>query len=278
MHSLSHPRKKSRRETESFIQVRQILAMSFLSLSVLGLLAAPVPTGKPSNYPAWWFSRGVIAQANTNPSPSYPTDYPTADDYAVLNQGQLKNFATQAYNELRADAPTNVWSTSYGTNLSSMVNGWNPTNGDAYAAVNLGQLKTVSVSFYNVLISMGYTNNYPWTGAGADDYAAANIGQTKNAFSFDPGLDTNGLPYWWEQKYFGRTGLNSASSPDGNGLTLLQDYQQGNNPDQLLQPEWDNDHPSHYDNRRKQSDRIPQYVRTATLGPFSGGFKPQSSD
>jgi hypothetical protein len=42
------------------------------------------------------------------------------------------------------------------------------------------------------------------------------------------------LPDWWETKYLGGTGavtgLNSSSSVDGNGLTLLQDYLQGNNP------------------------------------------------
>jgi alpha-tubulin suppressor-like RCC1 family protein len=40
----------------------------------------------------------------------------------------------------------------------------------------------------------------------------------------------SGLPDWWQIKYFGQIGNNPNSSPDGNGLTLLQDYQQGNDP------------------------------------------------
>jgi hypothetical protein len=42
--------------------------------------------------------------------------------------------------------------------------------------------------------------------------------------------DSNGLPDWWELKYFGQIGNNPTASPDGNGFTLLQDYQQGNDP------------------------------------------------
>jgi len=217
----------------SFIRIRLLLVLSALSLSALGLLAAPVPTNKPSTYPAWWFGRSVIVPLNpTDSTPNWPGSYPTSDDYAVINQGQLKNFATQAYNELQAHAPSWVWSTSQGAALSNLITNWNPANGDAYAVVNLGQLKTVAQPFYDVLIQIGYTNAYPWTGVGADDYSVANIGQAKNLFSFDVGLDSdnNGLPDWWEMKYFGQTGNGSSSDPDGNGLTLLQDYQQGNDP------------------------------------------------
>ena len=57
---------------------------------------------QPGTYPSWWFSRSVIAQKSpTNSTPSWPTNYPTSDDYMGINQGQLKNLATAAYNELR---------------------------------------------------------------------------------------------------------------------------------------------------------------------------------
>ena len=46
--------------------------------------------------------------------------------------------------------------------------------------------------------------------------------------------DANGLPDYWEIEYFGGTGAvtgyNANSAPDGNGFTLLQDYQGGANP------------------------------------------------
>jgi hypothetical protein len=44
------------------------------------------------------------------------------------------------------------------------------------------------------------------------------------------GMDVNGLPYWWEGEYFGQVGLDPNSDPDGDGGTLLSDYQNGVDP------------------------------------------------
>jgi alpha-tubulin suppressor-like RCC1 family protein len=46
------------------------------------------------------------------------------------------------------------------------------------------------------------------------------------------GVDANGngLPDWWEFKYFGYVGVDPDSSPDGNGQSLLYDYQNGFDP------------------------------------------------
>ena len=236
-------RDKNRSAEESFIQMRLLLVISVLSLSALCLLAAPVPTGKLDAYPAWWFARGVISQTiPTNSAPAWPTNYPASDDYAVVNEGQLKNFATQAYAELVAQSPTNVWTTPQGTNLTTMVSAWSPgaSGEDDFQVINLGQLKTVAKSFYDVLIKMGYSSYYPWSGANADDYAAANIGQVKNLFSFDVGrdADADGLADWWEIKYFYQTGLSPSSlAPSGSGLTLLQSYNQGVDPRQTEAPQ-----------------------------------------
>ena len=229
-----HPRGTSVTGESSFILVRQLLVVSILCFSILGLLASsPIPTSKPSTYPAWWFTRDVIMRTNTSvTNPAWPASYPTANDYAVVNEGQLKNFATQAYNELLAQAPTNVWSTTQGTNLAYMVTGWSNT-GNNYTAINLGQLKTVAKPFYDVLSQIGYSSGYPWTGTGANDYAAANIGQVKNVFSFDVGYDSdaNGLPDWWEMYYFGSLGNSaSAQSAAEDGYSNLQEYQMGRNP------------------------------------------------
>ncbi len=51
------------------------------------------------------------------------------------------------------------------------------------------------------------------------------VGVTSSKALFD-----HGLPVEWEMQYFGQTGNDPNSSPNGNGLTLLQDYQQGNDP------------------------------------------------
>jgi hypothetical protein len=43
-------------------------------------------------------------------------------------------------------------------------------------------------------------------------------------------VDGDGLPDWWEWKYFGHTGIDANADPDGDGLTNLQEYQAGTNP------------------------------------------------
>ncbi len=45
------------------------------------------------------------------------------------------------------------------------------------------------------------------------------------------GMDTNGLPFWWEGEYFFQVGLNPNSDPDDDGNDLLIDYQNGIDPD-----------------------------------------------
>jgi hypothetical protein len=103
-----------------------------------------------------------------------------ADDYAVVNQGQVKHIAKQAYEEMEARLPGGAGST-----LNAI---WAvpAASTDDYRAINLGQLKDVAKLFYDRLQELDASIHYPWTGVGADDYALANIGQVKNIFGFDP--------------------------------------------------------------------------------------------
>jgi hypothetical protein len=142
------------------------------------LLAAPVPTGKPAAYPAWWFERDVLPRLDSGvTNPAWPGDYPAADDYVLVNQGQVKHIASQAYAELNVRLTNGA-----GTNLTALINGFTTNNN--YDLANVGQLKAVAKPFYDRLIEAGYTNSYPWS-TGTDDYVIANIGQVKNVFSFD---------------------------------------------------------------------------------------------
>jgi alpha-tubulin suppressor-like RCC1 family protein len=122
--------------------------------------------------PAWWTDRGVIAP-NTN-----------ADDYALVNQGQLKNLAAAA-----AAAMDSSLSGGAGDDVHALVNGWlTPTaQTNDFAPLNLGQLKNTAKPFYDRLIAAGMVSTYPWSGSSnpADDFAIANIGQVKNLFSFE---------------------------------------------------------------------------------------------
>lgn len=169
--------------------------------------------------PSWWNDRGVLLPGETN-------------DYSVINLGQLKNMAYHACEELDASLPQG----GAGASVSNLVNSF--SNDNNYAVANLGQLKTVAQPFYDRLIEVGYTTNYPWSLTTGDDsdFSAANIGQLKNVFSFDAALDSDsdGMPDWWELLH----GLNPYSDldadmdTDGDGLT---DYEEiiiyGSNPD-----------------------------------------------
>ena len=113
------------------------IALSMLVVSAVTLSASE---------PAWWGARGVL---DSNRPPQ---------DYAAANQGQVKNFARQAYLEMESILPGGA-----GVAISNLVNGF--TDQDNYAPVNLGQLKTVAAPFYDRLIGLGYASNYPWSWA-----------------------------------------------------------------------------------------------------------------
>ncbi len=137
-----------------------------------------------TDYPSWWTNRNVI------------TNTASTNDWAAANLGQLKWFATNAYDEFEENLPGGT-----GTNISSMVAGFSLTNN--YVVINVGQLKAISAPFWGRLIDEGYTNSYPWTTNSTvddNDYAIANIGQLKNVFSFDLLLDSDsdGLADWKE--------------------------------------------------------------------------------
>jgi hypothetical protein len=184
------------------------------------LLFALLPLFAFATAPAWWAQRRV-----TVPNAS-------ADDHAPANHGQLKNLAKAAVAEMDAKLPGGA-----GDELHNLVNAWSapsPQTND-FAPLNIGQLKNVVRPFYDRLIAAGLANAYPWAGstAPADDFAVANIGQLKSVFSFElptSDVDGNGLPDGWEQQYFGTKGVDPAADADGDGLTNLQEYQNGSDP------------------------------------------------
>jgi DNA-binding MarR family transcriptional regulator len=49
--------------------------------------------------------------------------------------------------------------------------------------------------------------------------------------SSDSDMDQDGLPDYWEEEYFGNiTNYSASDDPDGDGLTNLEEYQNGTNP------------------------------------------------
>jgi alpha-tubulin suppressor-like RCC1 family protein len=122
-----------------------------------------------ANSPDWWSQRSVLV-----PNAS-------ADDYALVNQGQLKNLAAAAAAEMDARVPAGA-----GTAVHNLLALWEAPNSQRndFAPLNLGQLKNVAKPFYDQLIAAGLVQSYPWAGGTPDDFALANIGQVKTLFSF----------------------------------------------------------------------------------------------
>ena len=150
------------------------------ALVVIGAL------GVNAQYPSWWVDSGVI---NTNT--------PLTNDYAAVNQGQLKWMITNAFEHIETHLDGGA-----GGGISNLVQSLSPIRN--YLPVNQGQLKQTASIFYDRLIEVGHTDAYPWTNSpDADDYAIINIGQVKNLFSFDlapQDSDGDGVPDSDEQR------------------------------------------------------------------------------
>jgi len=180
-------------------------------MAVTGMVALVSMILQAATGPAWWVARDVL---NLDAVPN---------DFAAVNQGQLKWVASNACEELETQLPGGT-----GSNIWALISSF--SNSNNFRPVNLGQLKYVAKPFYDRLIEAGYTTNYPWSGQ-PNDYALANIGQMKNVFSFDVSYDTDGdgIPDWWEVSQ----GLNPNNPDDGSatntsslahGLSNLQVY------------------------------------------------------
>lgn len=143
---------------------------------LVALLLACVCSSAYGQAPTWWTARSVL------------TAGASADDYAAVNQGQVKHLVVAAAAEV-ADK-LGASSASYWTALTGTISSWQSSHvtADDYAAVSIGQLKAIALPFYQRLKDAGKISTLPtWaTQAGTDDYATANIGQAKALFAFSP--------------------------------------------------------------------------------------------
>ena len=87
--------------------------------------------------------------------------------------------------------------------------------------------------------SFNWTNSLWWTNAFAGQYTLSAVAVDNAGVQSDPqsvnftiALDSDGggLPDYWQLQYFGHLGMDPDSNPDGNGQSLMYDYQNGMDP------------------------------------------------
>jgi hypothetical protein len=190
------------------------------------LLAIVAPPLAYAQEPAWWAQRSVFSTNATG-------NRLAAFDYAVVNQGQLKNIVAAAIAEMNAGLPGGA-----GPALNALLATWSAPDSmgtrQDFAAANIGQVKVLAALVYDRLIAAGFAQAYPWAGSSstAADYSLANIGQVKALFSIDLAADSDldGLPDWWEILHFGNLVQSSTADPDSDGFTNRQELYHATNP------------------------------------------------
>ena len=146
----------------------QLLREAITLLLFAGLMLQSMQAAAPG----WWSTRGVFKSGAT------------VDDFAVLNQGQLKNLVRAAVEEMEDKLYYGA-----GDQARTMLDTWRAQSNNAaddYAAVTVGQLKAAALPLYQVLQDAGMPLPMPWTETTTDDddYALATTGQAKFVFSF----------------------------------------------------------------------------------------------
>ena len=101
--------------------------------------------------------------------------------------------------------------------------------GYAYAA-NLGWISFEDTGAPDVDLRTGNLSGSVYS-ANAGWISLSNSVAFVRTQSISPGtLDTNGLPVAWELTCFGTTGVNPDADPDGDGMSNLQEYLAGTDP------------------------------------------------
>jgi hypothetical protein len=163
-----------------------------------------------ADYPGWFTEREVINAERS------------AADYAPVNQGQVKWIAAKAYDEIAEKLPAADLES-----LQAVIE--TLPSGNNFHPANLGMLKAVAEPFYDVLMTEGYADAYPWAGGTAADYKMANQGQLKNLFAFDLDVDNDadGLLDWWAALYDVSDG---DADSDSDGVSNADEYANGTDP------------------------------------------------
>ena len=85
-------------------------------------------------------------------------------------------------------------------------------------------------SSYSLTWTPSTWGNYTFTALATDTTGHTSSLSTPVTVQVPYDSDSNSLPDWWELEYLGSLGNSTTADPDGDGLTNLQEYQQGSDP------------------------------------------------
>ena len=104
------------------------------------------------------------------------------------------------------------------------------TNGTADTSLGISTVTPYAFSWTNTLWwSNDFVGQYTISAVAVDNFGGRSDPSSINiTVALD--ADGNGLPDYWEVEYFGTNGVDPNSSPDGNGQSILYDYQNGLSP------------------------------------------------
>jgi hypothetical protein len=193
----------------SAVDPRLLVSLALLALCGTAAIRA-------IDYPSWWAN--VLKTSGGQPVP--------ADDFAALNQGQLKNFALAACNEFKSRLSTVAGGAGSGilnleNQLTVLQNGQRvprvTSETDNYAAATIGHVKALAKPFYDRLIELQVAKYHPWPASAGDNNAVANLGQAKHIFNydFDGDTDEDGISDFAELTTHHTNPGNSDSDEDG---------------------------------------------------------------
>ncbi len=119
----------------------------------------------------------------------------------------------------------NLSANDFGVNQDGLGN----LRGYAWGA-NIGWINLETNGAPKVDLRTGILSGHAWS-ANCGWISLSNAVAYVQTDTISPGnLDGNGLPIAWELTHFGATGVNPNADPDGDGMSNLQEYLAGTNP------------------------------------------------